>query len=135
MEGPRVAFSFFRLTCPCPPTQLPLYNACVGFCSNFNPEPIPLHSHRSRPLRQPSKGGLYDKVIQRQLWALISGLNPVSAGACLSPPLLPGLPSLCPTLTIWSTVTKTKCLSFHSNWPLDKSQRTVLSFFCVEQSR
>lgn len=35
---------------------------------------------------------LYDKVIQRQLLALILGLNPVSAGASLS--LLP-LPGLC----------------------------------------
>lgn len=47
---------------------------------------------------------LYDKVIQRQLRALISGLNPVSAGASLSllPP--PGLLSSCPTPTAWLTI-------------------------------
>lgn len=60
---------------------------------------------------------LSDKVIQRQLRALISGLNPVSVGASLSRLPPPGLLSSCPTptawLTIWRAVAKTKCLPLY----------------------
>lgn len=76
---------------------------------------------------------LYDKVIQRQLQALISGLNPVSAGAFLSllPP--PGLLSSYPTptawLTIWLAVAKTKCLPLYYSRLLDNTLLEAVNLF------
>lgn len=117
-----------------PPNQKPHRSACVSFspCSS-NPRPILLPWPHSSPSNVTPQRVLYDKVIQRQLWALISGLNPVSAGASLSLLPLPGLLSLYPTLTAWLTiwlaVAKTKCLPFYYCRLLDNTLLEAVSLF------
>lgn len=95
-------------------------------CSNSNIGPILLPWPQSSPSNAtPAQRVLFDKVVQRQLGALILGLNPMSAGASLSLLPLPGLPSPCPALPawlpIWLAVAKTKCLPFYYCWLLDNT--------------
>lgn len=109
------------------PIQYHHRSACVSSspCFNFNPRPILPPWPHSSPSNATPQWMLYDKVIQWQLRALITGLNPVSAAASLSLLPLPGLLSPCPTLsawlTIWLAVAKTKCLPFYYCRSLDNT--------------
>lgn len=147
MAGPGIALPVFLQTCLClssPPIQKPHHSACASFspCSCSNPGPVLLPWPHSSPSNATPQWVLYDKVIQRQLRALISGLNPVSAGASLSLLPLPGLLSQCPTLTAWLTISlavaKTKCLPFYYCRLLDNTllEAVYLSpfFFLIPQA-
>lgn len=76
---------------------------------------------------------LHDKVIQRQPQALISGLNPVSAGAFLSLQPLPALLSACPAclpdyLAGWLSP-KLSVFSLYYCWLLDNVLLEAIGLF------
>ena len=126
---------------PHSPTTVPLWYSVPVLTPTSDPSCSPGPSPAPATLHPPPPGRvLFDKVVQRQLGALISGLNPMSAGASLSLLPLPGLLSPCPALPawlpIWLAVAKTKCLPFYYCWLLDNTLlgAVYLSLLFLKQS-